>query len=136
MLRFKSNPLHRNIFCKSYNDHVDYFTCNRIFFIYDIGKFFNTRLYHYGISVDIDLVEYKLQKSLPYYKKLLDIPIDNCIYGVDNFDSFIKENNMMIKMPIVGLEDFDVFKLSDDKPINEVLEYTNGFFKQDIESIS
>lgn len=120
---------------KSYKDKVDYFTCHKIFFIFDIGRYHNKRLYHYGETIDIDLTEYKLKKNLPYYKKIIDIPINNCINGFEKIENLIEIQGLKTKIPLDGLDDILILYISDDDCIQNLIDEINIFFRQDIENI-
>ena len=135
-LQNKINKDLRVINCKSYKDQVDYFTCNKVFFLYDVGRYHNKRLYHYGETIDIDLVEYKLKKNLPYYKKLIDIPIDNCINGFEKLEGIIDKQGLKTKIPVNNIDDIRVLYINDDNCIQDLIDEINSLFKQDIESIS
>lgn len=139
MLSFLQNKINRQTRlnnCKSYSDQVDYFTCNKVVFLFDIGKYYNRRLYHYGETIDIDLVEYKLNRFLPYYNKIIDIPIDKCIDGFEKLESIIEEKGLKTKIPIEGIEDLNVLYTNDGNCIQNLIDEINAIFIEDIESIS
>lgn len=49
------------------NDKIDYYNSNnRVFYLYNLGRYHNKSLYHYGNTNDIDLVEYNLKKKCTF----------------------------------------------------------------------
>lgn len=107
--------------CKSlpYHDRVDESVHNRTFFVFSIGRFNNTPIYHYGETSDIALEEFRIRRALPFYEKVLDVPLvmDGTIRSKEEFDTFIREHDMATKIPLSGLEDWGAFTTPDLHPI-------------------
>lgn len=75
---------------------------DRIFYIYYLGCFNNTPIYHYGESSDIHHAELKIKKTVPFYERVWYTPLDNNVYMKDEFDEYIKNKKIKIMLPDVN----------------------------------
>jgi hypothetical protein len=70
MLRTRQSTI-----CRSYLDRVDHIsTHNKIFFVFDLGRYNNKRIYHFGESPDFYLTEFQIHKSFPVCKPIIIEP--------------------------------------------------------------
>lgn len=119
----------RLIFAKSYHDRVTINNHNNIFFIYYLGKYNNVPVYHYGETSDIYASEYKLNQSVPYYKNIKCIPIEDNINGMIKFNDFIEKNNYKITSDVFTLDkDLDLFTTINDFSINDILSFIDDIY--------
>lgn len=132
MLNLKLNKFKINC----YKDKVDYYdNSNRVFYLYNLGRYHNKYLYHYGTTNDIDLVEYNLRKNIPFYERIIYTPIEDYTYGPKLFDDFIENENLKSTLPIDGLKYLDII-CSKNENVDLILDKINEIFKlnQEIES--
>jgi hypothetical protein len=114
----------RLIFAKSYHDKVSITNHNNVFYIYYLGRYNNIPMYHYGETNDIYTSEYKLKKTLPYYKKIKCIPVEDNINGIIKFKKFIEKNKIVFTLD----EDLDVFTTIDDFNIDDILTFSDKIY--------
>jgi hypothetical protein len=93
--------------CKCYMDQVDAFsTHNRTFFIYDLGRYNNQNVYHYGETSDLYWKECQLRKTFPYYVKVVEEPVEIPGALVQNLKEALGSNH-------VWKLDYDEFGIED-----------------------
>jgi len=118
---------------KCYLDQVSLDYNNRSFYIYDIGKFDNTRIYYYGETLDLMNVEFRLCKVLPVYHKVVHVLMDSRVSAKDYFDKYVTKagikTTLMLKYSDV--ETWDAFVTNDDYTLPTILEYVNCVFAQE-----
>lgn len=113
----------------SYHDRIDTDNTNRIFYIYYLGRYHNAPIYHYGECMDLDVIEFTLKKTIPFYEKVLYIPMDHHFMGKDKFDFFVNKHNLRIEIPILNVNLYDIITTSDIIGHDEIVAEVYNIFK-------
>ncbi len=108
---------------KSYQDHVEYDNNNKYFYIYYLGRYHNKPIYTYGETLDIDSVEFHLNKTYPFYKKHYVSNVGDKVYSKDKLDKVLKAQTLYKKW-----EEIEVFTTSDVFGISEIDALINDLF--------
>lgn len=124
----------RAIKCRSYKDIVSLDYSEKVFYIYSLGRYHNKPLYHYGETLNPETLEFELAKTLPYYKKIVHVPVDTCVDGKDKFELFVKKNELSTQLPLRFSNGIliDVIQTTDDYDIKRILDEVHLAFKQPI----
>jgi hypothetical protein len=83
---------------------------NRVFYLFYLGRFQNRPMYHYGETTDIDATEFYIQSQLPFYQRIMYIPIDTKLNAFYEFDEYIQIDHA--KLPVQSLQHLAVFSPS------------------------
>lgn len=83
---------------------------NRVFYLFYLGRYHNSPIYHYGETNDIDVIEFYIQSQLPFYQRIMYIPIDTELDALYAFDKYIQPDQS--KLPIESLQHLAVFSPS------------------------
>lgn len=96
----------RNVQARSnYMDRVDVDTRhNTVFYIYSLGRYHNRLYLHYGETNDLQAKELKLRQTLPYYTKLVCLPIEEAPHGKVHLDKLVHRHNLNVKLPVDDTE--------------------------------
>lgn len=122
------NKLNRTHIVNSYLDRVsDYDIHNKVFYIYYLGCFNNTPMYHYGESDDLDLVELKIKRTLPFYERVLYTPVEHHTNTLEQFKDYIK--NKKVRIPLAEVCMWDAFLISEEQDIGDIINKVNEYYK-------
>jgi vesicle coat complex subunit len=61
------------------------------------------------------MTEYKIKKTFPIYDNIICIPVEDVVYGINDFEIFISKYKTI--MPLIEpkiTENWDVFEFNDD----------------------
>ena len=118
----------RNNNIHSYYDRIDLDYNNKTFFIYSLSKYNNRHLYYYGETLDLNSTEFKLAKTLPTYKKILEIPSNDIPNLLNNFENKILKYKS--KLPIKNSDlNNNIFSIDDDYELNNIISYLISKYK-------
>ena len=92
--------LRKDIKCRSYKDRVSTDNSERVFYLYHLGRYYNTPTYHYGETVHPEVIELSLVKTLPYCKKILEVPVEHRVDGKNKIDEYVAHNDMRTSLPL------------------------------------
>lgn len=106
----------------SYRDRVDLDNNNRVFFIYSLGRYRNKPLYYFGETIDISSVEYALRKELPFYEQQIVVPVEDSVYGREEFEGFINRHQLEAKLPLEGSSFDSIFTSSESISFDNILD--------------
>ncbi len=112
---YNKNSFRKKVIKCSYYDSISYNMHNRMFYIYYLGHYYNKKIYHYGETDDIYMTEYKIKKTFPIYDNIICIPVEDVVYGINDFEIFISKYKTI--MPLIEpkiTENWDVFEFNDD----------------------
>ena len=117
---------------RSYNDGISNFDShNKTLFLYYLGRYNNYPLYYYGETYDLYDTEFKIKKTLPYYKKITTIPVGDHVYAKENFDKFVNNNALRASIPIISVENiynWDILTVNESVNIDVVLKQLHFFY--------
>ena len=115
----------RCIRTRSYLDKASvYDSHNRVFYIYELGRYNNIPMYRYGETNDVDLVELQINAKLPMYKKVATIPVDAQITSLDRFHEYIAPCRR--SLPVEETDEWNIFAADS---ISEVLQQVNEIYQ-------
>lgn len=99
---------------RSYMDRVDVDTRHStVFYIYSLGRYHNRMHFHYGETNDLMAKEFKLRQTLPYYTKLVCLPIEEAPFAKVHLDQLVHHHNLGVKLRVNDTE-FDCMLLPED----------------------
>lgn len=103
---------------------------NTIFYIYSIGPYNNTPIYFYGETNDVMAKEFSIKRNLPYYRRIVAIPVCDAPYGYSQFDKYIYANKLNTSLSWYRDDDQDMFALDHVHPFTEddIVNYVNSLF--------
>lgn len=122
--RFTREHCYNRIDC--YNDRVSIDTSNKMFYIYDLGRYNNKHFYHFGECQDIYESEFNLKRSLPLYECKLSMPV-NYINGLKMFETYIDPKRCYL--PIDDKNKWDVFCLDEVNELEDVLTMAKSIYE-------
>jgi hypothetical protein len=117
---------------KSYQDRVSFDYNNRLFYIYDLGRYNNSHIFHYGECMDLTSIEFKIRRYLPVYKRIEYIPMGHIVAGKESFDEYIHRKNIKTKLMFNcgDVETWDVFTIDNNTTLQDVIAYVHTVFKR------
>lgn len=118
--------IRRMVRTASYLDRAPqwYDMSNRVFYVYSLGRFHNTPMYHYGETSDIDLVEFEMKKRVPYYKRVIYVPLDED--ANDSLRDIIKQKEK-VSIPVTGMETWNAFTAESIDDMLQIVEESHNF---------
>lgn len=102
---------------KCVSDKFEYDNNNKVFYIYDLGRYKNQTIFSYGESYDISTTEFKLRKTVPIYKNIITQPVEHNVNSKDRFEEYLKLNKMSVKLLLPDTDDWAAFTTDDIRPI-------------------
>lgn len=86
----------------SYDDRVsEYDTHNRVLYIYYLGCFNNTPIYHYGEANDLMSAELRVKMTLPLYERVWHSPVSHRVNAKAELDDLVSTKRVEIALPNV-----------------------------------
>lgn len=118
---YKNFKFRTNIYVPkiSYNDSINPTSHENMFYIFYIGRYLSKPLYIFGETNDIYSTECYINNTLPYYKLVKTIPIEDNVSSLQKFNDFIECNKTEIPINNVGID--NVFTLDNNINIDMVL---------------
>lgn len=108
----------------SYFDRVDYDMCDHCFFVYDLSRYNNRTHYYYGETRDIAATELRLAHTVPTYKLVFNMPVDEYIANCGKFEDFVRP----LRSTLPVLNSSNVFALDDASQLEDVIRVLRGLF--------
>jgi hypothetical protein len=68
-----------------YYDRVSVDTCNKVFYVYKLGRYNNRMLYTFGETYDIHATEFRLRSIVPIYEKCFIQPVEEDMKAYERF---------------------------------------------------
>jgi hypothetical protein len=102
---------------------------NRSFFIFNLGSYRNNKIYYYGDTYDIDLTEFHLKRYLPFYENILNIPVDDAVFGSFKFEEYIQDRKIRAPCDLLEPLHETLFSPHDDEDLEKIIKECEVIFK-------
>lgn len=113
----------------TYSDKVSIDNSELVFYIYSLGNYHNTPMYHYGETIDLYMTECSLKKQLPVYERVMCTPIDDKHNSLQMFREFLNKNHKTTALPVVKCEHLEVFTCNDQHDFEMILGFIDTLYQ-------